>query len=145
MISRMRLPFFDQQYFCSPLRATLETHSSNIYTPSPTPCRYTPAKMSTQRWSLRMAVVAVSASLLGLLPLVSADYVLEYCSDINTSSMQRSKPPPAYVRSEMLTHGIVRCQYLPKPWPLPRLLRQKLRFRGCSIPRLLVFGLCSRR
>ncbi|KAN0106138.1 hypothetical protein V8E51_009014 [Hyaloscypha variabilis] len=37
-----------------------------------------------------MALVAVSASLLGLLPLASADYVLNYCSDINTSSMQKN-------------------------------------------------------
>jgi hypothetical protein len=50
-----------------------------------------------------MALVAVSASLLGLLPLASADYVLNYCSDINTSSMQKSTHHPAVVVDEMLT------------------------------------------
>ncbi|KAE9370746.1 hypothetical protein N431DRAFT_442544 [Stipitochalara longipes BDJ] len=46
--------------------------------------------MSTQRWSLRIVLVAVSTGLLALFPLASADYVLNYCSDINTSSMQRN-------------------------------------------------------
>jgi hypothetical protein len=60
--------------------------------------------MFTQRWSfLSMALVAFSASLLGLLPLASADYVLNYCSDINTSSMQKSTHHPAVVIDEMLT------------------------------------------
>lgn len=86
----MRSPFSDQQSCCPSSFATTETHSVYIYDLFPQHVGTTPAKkMSTHRWNGRMALGVLCICLLGLLSHASAQTVL--CSEINTSSMSKSK------------------------------------------------------
>ena len=89
MISPVRSPFSDQQSCCPSSFATTETHSVYIYDLFPQHVGTTPAKMSTHRWNGRMALGVLCICLLGLLSHASAQTVL--CSEINTSSMSKSK------------------------------------------------------
>jgi hypothetical protein len=89
LTSCVRFTFSGQQSCCPSSFATTETHSLYIYDLFPQHVETTPAKMSTHRWNVRMALGALYVCLLGLLSHASAQTIL--CSEINTSSMSKSK------------------------------------------------------